>query len=202
MVAHVFPTNERFNSRRGRNGKGLPFPHRAGWPAGRTCAGRRRPGASNGARAGKAVDEPKVVQNSSPVERSVHARAARSLGCADMPRRSNVANWVENLACRPAGIRRPRRMRMGAAGARPRGPLLAIDPNGRRNRPLASATPCRRLPPAPTPAPAEGGPAGIMVAALPWRVRGVAEVAGLHRRAMPAPPRFARTCLPEGSQSR
>jgi hypothetical protein len=27
--------------------------------------------------------------------------AALPLGCADMPRRSNVANWVENLACRP-----------------------------------------------------------------------------------------------------
>jgi hypothetical protein len=33
-----------------------------------------------------------------------------------------------------------------------------------------------------------------MVTALPWRVRGATGVAGLHHRAMPAPPRFVRAC--------
>lgn len=68
-----------------------------------------------------------------------------------MPRRSNVANWVENLALSAAaGDRRPRRPDGGRRGARPRPPLLqsirtpTVGPRvGACRRPAGARRPCR-----------------------------------------------------------
>jgi hypothetical protein len=158
MVAPVCPTNERLNSRRRRNGKGFP-PHRAGWPVPPSRADRRRPGASRGARAGRATSEdrrePRVAQHSSPLNEVRGARGVPPWVCrhaAEMKCRELGRQFV------PAGrdwrSPAPASWRRGAAGDGP------TDAPTRQSigmptviGPSAPATPCRGRPPAPTPAP-------------------------------------------------
>jgi hypothetical protein len=172
MVAPVCPTNERLNSRRRRNGKGFP-PHRAGWPVPPSRADRRRPGASRGARAGRATSEdrrePRVAQHSSPLNEVRGARGVPPWVCrhaAEMKCRELGRQFV------PAGrdwrSPAPASWRRGAAGD---GPTDAPGNRSACRRLLALQRPRRRAEAGrrrPLPHRSDQGRSRTMVVSISW----------------------------------